>query len=277
VTRRESLDKAKNELASRRVEDAALEAEVLLQHALSIDRTRLYMSLAEELTPEHVKAFQELLERRLSGVPLAYVVKHREFYGLDFYVNEDVLIPRPETELLVEKALAIATEQKIGTIADIGTGSGIIAVTLAVKLPEARIYAVDISEKALAVAAFNAEKHAAVCRITFLKGDLVEPLPERCGLIVANLPYVRQAEIYAPIDAEPHLALDGGKEGLDVIARFCREVKGKLSPGGYVLMEIGQGQSDAVREDLTQLYPDAEITVYQDLAGIDRVVQARIP
>jgi release factor glutamine methyltransferase len=277
VKRREALDKAKSELASRNVEDAGLEAEVLLRHALGIDRTRLYLGLEEELTPEQAKAFQELLERRVSGVPLTYVVQHREFYGLDFYVNQDVLIPRPETELLVEKAIATAKNNHIVTIADIGTGSGIIAVTLAVTLPEARIYAVDVSEKALAVAILNAEKHAAVYRITFLKGDLVKPLPEHCGLIVANLPYVKQSEIYAPIDAEPHLALDGGKEGLDVIARFCREVKDRLTPGGYVLMEIGLGQSEAVREVLTRLYPDAEITVYKDLARIDRVVQARIP
>lgn len=277
MKRREALGKAKSELASRNVEDAGLEAEVLLRHALGIDRTRLYLGLEEELTPEQAKAFQELLERRVSGVPLSYVVKHREFYGLDFYVNQEVLIPRPETELLVEKAIATAKNNHIVTIADIGTGSGIIAVTLAVKLPEARIYAVDVSEKALAVAILNAEKHAAVYHITFLKGDLVKPLPEHCGLIVANLPYVKQSEICAPISAEPHLALDGGKEGLDVIARFCREVKDRLTPGGYVLMEIGLGQSEAVREVLTRLYPDAEITVYKDLARIDRVVQARIP
>jgi len=276
MTRREALDKAKSELASRNIEDAGLEAEVLLRHILGIDRTRLYLTLQEELTLEQVKAFQELLERRLRDVPLAYVVKHREFYGLDFYINQDVLIPRPETELLVEKAMSIATHSNINKIADIGTGSGIIAVTLAVKLPEARFYAVDISESALAVALLNAEKHGVIHRITFLQGDLVTPLPERCGLIVANLPYVKQSEIIEPIAAEPHRALDGGKEGLDVITRFCREVKTKLTPGGYALMEIGQGQSDAVRKDLKRLYPDAEITVYKDLAGIDRVIQAKI-
>lgn len=283
MTLGEALAFARRALSGCNVEDAGLESEVLLRHTLVIDRTRLYLSLREELTPKQEKTFRELLERRLCGVPLAYVIKHREFYGLDFYVNQAVLIPRPETELLVEKALALTENKPIHTIADIGTGSGIIAVTLAVKLPDVKIYATDISEKALAVATLNAEKNRIVNRITFLKGDLVQPLPEPCDLIIANLPYVQTAEITPPIHgepvqgepitAEPHLALDGGKEGLDVIKRFCREVKSKLKPGAYILMEIGWGQSQAVKEYLLSLYPDAEIEIYKDLAGIDRVVE----
>lgn len=276
MTLGEALAFARKELTSHDVEDTGLEAEVLLRDILSIDRAQLYLRQKEQLTPEQEKTFKQLLERRLSGVPLAYVVKHREFYGLDFYVNHDVLIPRPETELLVEKTLETAKNNAIHTIADIGTGSGIIAVTLAVKLPAVKIYATDISGKALTVAGRNAEKHGVKSRITFLKGDLVEPLPEHCGLIVANLPYVKQSEIIEPIRAEPHLALDGGKEGLDVIKRFCCEVGNKLKPGGYVLMEIGQGQTEVVTSLLHDLYPDAEIKVYQDLAGIDRAVEARI-
>jgi release factor glutamine methyltransferase len=275
VTRREALNLGKKALASLNIEDIRLEAEVLLRHTLGIDRTRLYMTLNEELSPEHVKTFQTLLERRQLGVPLAYLVGHREFYGLDFDVNPDVLIPRPETELLVEKTLAIATNDRIITIADIGTGSGVIAVTLASKLPAARIYAVDISGKALAVARINAEKHVSINRITFLQGDLVQPLPEPCDLIVANLPYVKQSDIVAPINAEPRLALDGGPDGLDIIARFCRSVSTKLNPGGYILLEIGQGQCEAISEILTSIYPAVEIVVYPDLAGIERVVQAR--
>ncbi len=276
MTLGEALSFARSALASHNVEDAGLESEVLLHHAIGIDRTRLYLTLKEALTPEQEKTFRELLERRLSGVPLAYVVRHREFYGLDFYINQDVLIPRPETELLVEKALALAQSKPIRTIADIGTGSGIIAVTLAVKLPDARIYATDISEKAIVVALFNAEKHGVVYRITFLQGDLVATLPEPGDLIIANLPYVKRAEITPPITAEPHQALDGGREGLDVIKRFCREVKSKLNPGGYVLMEIGQGQHQTVKEYLLSLYPDAEIKIYQDLAGIDRAIEAKL-
>lgn len=276
MTLGEALSFARSALASHNVEDAGLESEVLLCHAIGIDRTRLYLTLKEELTPEQEKTFIELLKRRLSGVPLAYVVRHREFCGLDFYINQDVLIPRPETELLVEKALALAQSKSIRTIADIGTGSGIIAVTLAVKLSGVRIYATDISEKAIVVALFNAEKHGVVYRITFLKGDLVVPLPEPGDLIIANLPYVKRAEITPPIAAEPHQALDGGREGLDVIKRFCREVKNKLNPGGYVLMEIGQGQHQTVKEYLLSLYPDAEIEVYKDLAGIDRVIEAKL-
>ena len=276
MTLGEALAFARKELTSRDVEDTGLEAEVLLRDILSIDRAQLYLRQKEQLTPEQEKTFKQLLESRLSGVPLAYVVKHREFYGLDFYVNQDVLIPRPETELLVEKALDIAINNAIRTVADIGTGSGIIAVTLAMKLPEVKIYATDISDKALAVALGNAKKHGVANSITFLKGDLSQPLPEPCDLIVANLPYVRNEEIVRPLAAEPRQALDGGIEGLDLIKRFCREVGSKLKPGGYVLMEIGQGQSAAVKELLYGLYPDAEIKIYKDLAGIERVVEARI-
>ncbi len=274
---KEALVFARSALSTVNAEDSALEAEVLLRHALGIDRTQLYLRQDEELTPEQEARFRHLLARRTSGIPLAYVVKHREFYGLDFYVNQDVLIPRPETELLVEKAIDIAQRDRVRTVADIGTGSGIIAVTLALKLPEVKIYSVDVSEKALAVALYNAERHGVVYRITFLKGDLVQPLPGPCGLIVANLPYVKREEIVPPIAAEPHTALDGGRTGLEIIERFIREVKTRLSPNGTVLMEIGRGQGEAVKASLFRRYPEATITIYPDLAGIDRVVEARIP
>ncbi len=272
----EALAFARKQLTSRNTEDAGLEAEVLLRYILNIDRTQLYLREKEQLKPEQEKKLKELLERRVNGVPLAYIIKNREFYGLDFYVDENVLIPRPETELLVDKALDLAKNNSIHTIADIGTGSGVIAITLALKLPEVKIFSTDISKKALAVALHNAETYKVSNRITFLQGDLVEPIPEFCDLIVANLPYVKSEEIVYPIAAEPHSALDGGREGLDVINRFCREVKSKLKPAGYVLMEIGEGQSNYLVSLLRSLYPDIKIKVHKELADIERVVEARI-
>lgn len=273
MTLREALSYARNMLSARNIEDASLESELLLRYTMKLDRAKLYLSLDERLTTEQATAFQHLLERRLAGEPLAYITEESEFYGLDFYVNENVLIPRPETELLVEKALSLAEKGNIATIADIGTGAGIIAITLALKLPDVRIYATDISAKALEVAKFNAEKHIVTDRIQFLQGDLLEPIPQPCDLIIANLPYVRE-EAVPPF--EPRIALDGGKDGLTQIRRLCREIKGKLTPLGYLLLEIGQGQCQTVKDFLLSLYPEAETESDKDLAGIERVVCVRL-
>ena len=152
-------------------------------------------------------------------MPAAYITGHREFYGLDFAVNSSVLVPRPETELLVEKALELARERSLSTIADIGTGCGAIAVSLAVNLPQTRIYATDISAPALEVALSNCRKHGVTDRVTLLEGDMLAPLPEPVDLIVANLPYVREPEMTGvnTLGFEPPLALNGGPDGLDKI------------------------------------------------------------
>ncbi len=277
MTCSEALKEARDTLATLTISDASLEAEILLRHVLKIDRAKLFLELEKPLTTEEESKFKELIQRRLNGEPSAYITGHREFYGLDFYVNWNVLIPRPETEHLVEKAIGLARNNNLTTIADIGTGSGVIAVCLALNLPQVAVYAVDISEKALDVAATNARKYHVAHRIEFLQGDLLEPLPEICDLIVANLPYVKPGEITGEITHEPETALNGGAGGLTQIKRLIQQIKTKLKPGGYLLLEVGRGQSDRVRWFIRSLYPEAEIEVIKDLAGIERVVSARIP
>ncbi|HJX13433.1 MAG TPA: peptide chain release factor N(5)-glutamine methyltransferase [Dehalococcoidales bacterium] len=271
---REALARARHILSDGNFEDADLEGEVLLRHVLGVGRAELFVGLDLDLSPEKAAGLRQVLERRLGGEPLAYITGHREFYGLDFFVDPRVLIPRPETELLVEKALGLAGRRTINTIADIGTGCGAIAVSLAVNLPGAVIYAADVSAPALEVAAANCRKHGVADRVTLLLGDLLEPLPTPVDLIIANLPYVRETELIpgGPLRFEPEVALHGGSDGLDRIGELCRHGSERLSPGGCLLLEIGQGQSGAVTSLLRREFPSGEVAVECDLAGIERVV-----
>ncbi|MDD4859445.1 MAG: peptide chain release factor N(5)-glutamine methyltransferase [Dehalococcoidales bacterium] len=268
---REALAQARDALTAARIEEAPLESSLLLRHVLKITPVELYLDSDRVLTPVEEQAFLELIRRRIAGEPSAYITCRREFYGREFYVDPRVLIPRPETELLAEKAITLAREKNIRTIADIGTGSGAIAVTLAKELPAVTIYAADVSEKALEVARINCEKHSVTGRIALLHGNLLEPLPEAVDLIAANLPYVRVTDLPQP-PAEPRLALDGGSEGLDVVSELCRQAVHKLKSQGCLLLEIGMGQAPAVIRLLESLYPSAQIDVFPDLAGIARVI-----
>ena len=272
MTLKQALNRAREILAASNIEEASLESELLLRHALKISRVQLYQDLVHELNLEQEKTFWKLVERRLTGEPTAYITGHREFYGLDFYVDPDVLIPRPESELLVEKALALARNRPISAIAEIGTGSGAVAISLALNLPQTKIYATDISAPALKIARFNCQKHGALDRIYLLQGDMLDPLPELVDLIIANLPYVKEQELPPLTSFEPRLALNGGADGLERIHRLCRQAIGKLRPDGGLLIEIGQGQGKAVTAFLRGLFPTAEIGVSPDLSGIERVV-----
>jgi release factor glutamine methyltransferase len=270
MTLKEALELARGALAGKAIEDAPLEAELLLRHVLGINRTQLYLDLENELSQKDRETYHTLIERRLSGEPAAYIVGYREFYGRDFAVNRHTLIPRPESELLVERAIAITHDQPFPTIADIGTGGGAIAINIALALPQAKTYATDISPQALEVAKANCEKHG-VSNVRLLPGDLLAPLPEPVDLIIANLPYVRRAEI-ALDNFEPSIALDGGTEGTAVIARLCRQAEAKLKNDGAMLLEIGQGQSGSIQSLLHQTFSSGTIEVFRDLAGIERVV-----
>ncbi len=265
---------ARRFLTSHGVDDAALEAEILLRHTLGFNRARLFTEFERELSPGEAGIYQSLLLRRVSGEPTAYITAHREFYGLDFYVDKNVLIPRPETELLLEKTIEIAREYKSPAIADIGTGSGALAVCLAFNLPGARIHAVDISPKALAVAAKNAQKHGVAGRINFIESDLLKALPGYVDIIAANLPYVNTADCAGT--PEPLTALDGGADGTDIIRRLCVQAKDKLRAGGALLLEIGAGQDNILKEFLTDIFPAAQISIYNDLGGINRVLVVKI-
>jgi len=275
VTLKQALGRAREALVVNNIEDAPLESELLLRHTLRMSRVQLYLDLNHELSPEQEATFWHLIERRLSHEPTAYILGHREFYGLDFRVDPGVLIPRPESELLVEEAIKLAQSHTVSTIAEVGTGCGAIAISLALNLPQAKIYATDISAPALKVALSNCQKHGVVDRICLLYGDMLDLLPEPVDLIVANLPYVRQSEVNAR-GFEPLLALNGGWDGLEKIRRLCHQVSDKLRPEGYLLLEIGQGQEKAVTTFLRSLFPSAEIELVPDLSGIDRVISLRL-
>ena len=301
--------------ANRNIENPSFESEVLLRHILQINRAQLFLEKEQQLPLDKEQLFLRLIERCLQGEPAAYIIQRREFYGLDFYVDPRVLIPRPETELLVEEALDFAKNHFMLTIADIGTGSGAIAISLAVKLlispfphpvilerseesqggvtpllqapvtPDpklinnnVKIYATDISTSALEVARLNCEKHHVTENIKLLQGDLLDPLPRPVDILIANLPYVSTADFALMPSAryEPSQALDGGESGLDQIFRLCRQIEGKVKPGGCVLLEIGMGQGQSVKDYLQILFKDTLIEIIPDLAGIERVLKMRL-
>jgi release factor glutamine methyltransferase len=267
----QALSRARGILAEKNIEDAPLEGELLLRHVLGISRTQLYLDLDRRLSLNHEEALRKILKRRLSGEPAAYITGHAEFYGLDFHVDPRVLIPRPESELLVERTISLVPNHPISTIAEVGTGSGAIAISLALELPQTKIYATDISAAALEVARLNCRRHGVIDRVCLLKGDMLDPLPEAVDLIIANLPYVKKSEL-SGVRFEPRLALDGGGDGMGKIRRLCRQLSGKLRPGGCLLLEIGEGQGVAVTTLLNNLFPGAKIEVVPDLSGIERVV-----
>lgn len=254
-------------------ETARLEAEVLLAHVTGLTRTVLLAHPERPLTADEQARYEDLLARRRAGVPLPYLTGRVEFFGLEFIVTPEVLIPRPETETLVERALTWAPQ----TVVDVGTGSGCVAVALAVHLPRARVYATDLSHAALRVAAMNARRHGVVDRVHFLQADLASPIRGPVDLVVSNPPYVAEEE-WASLpesvrEHEPRLALDGGPGGMQVIRRLLTDSARLLCPGGVILVEIGAGQgSDAIA--LAQAaFPTARIRIYPDLAGRDRVLE----
>jgi release factor glutamine methyltransferase len=277
MTLEEALRAARTELSSHGVEDAALEAEVLLRHATGLSRSHLYIEFGREVAGDEERRFRGFIARRAGGEPAAYITGHREFYGLDFCVDRRVLIPRPESELLVDQAIELGREGA-RSFADVGTGSGCIAVSIAINLPQSKIYATDLSGDAVDVALANCRKHGVEERITLLRGDLAGPLPGRVDVIVANLPYVRQWQV-ASVNThgfEPSLALDGGEDGLDPVRSLADQAASKLNPGGSLLFEIGQGQAQAAIDIVETHLPGAQTRVLPDLGGIPRVVLASL-
>jgi release factor glutamine methyltransferase len=261
---------------------ARLDAEVLLAHTLGWERARLFAASDHTPTPQQVAAFRQLVRRRASLEPVAYLVGQREFYGLTLQVDPRVLVPRPETELLVELALEQARVRAAANrghplrLIDVGTGSGAIALALAHHLPTAVIYATDVSRDALEVAAANLQRHHLHEHVVLLHGDLLSPLTEPVDLIVSNPPYTVLAEIDAGVRRyEPHLALDGGSDGLGIYRRLFAQAPRWLRPGGVVLVEIGATQAAAVAALARAALADSQIVVQHDLAGLARIVVAQ--
>lgn len=286
TTIRTALDAAVHRLTHRHlehpVENPRLDAQVLLSHVLGTERSYLYMYPEHTLDPAQQARWHALLTRREQGEPVAYLLGHKAFYGLDFSVDRRVLIPRPETELLVEAALGIChrrlTEGQVPVVADIGTGSGAVSISIAVHTPALpTLYATDISPGALEVARLNGQRYQVLDRVQFLQGDLLAPLPAAVDLLLANLPYVGTSEqdSMAPdiLRYEPHLALFSGSDGLGLLQRLLREASATLRAGAVLLLEIGSRQRAPLAQLAREIWPQARISCLSDYAGWDRILQ----
>ncbi len=275
---RDVIQQLEAPMASADIPDARLEAEVMIMNVMRVPRHRIYAYQEEEVPEEAEKVLHELVERRLKREPLAYIMGHKEFYGVDLLVRPGVLIPRPETEGLVEQTLfasMMRMEEGSFVIAEPGTGCGAIAVSLAIHLPAAHIVAMDLYETPLRVAEVNVQRHNVADRVTLLQGDLLEPFPEQVDLVVANLPYIRSESIdtlQPEIQWEPREALDGGADGLELIRRLLQQAHTKLKPGGAILLEVDPQQVGPIEAEAGTLFPSASCSVERDLAGLDRVL-----
>ena len=278
---REALQSTNQTLRRAGIADASVETELLLGHVLGMSKTQLYIKPEKVLTSTEIKNLCHLVQRRLDHEPTAYILGHCEFYGVDFCIDHHTFIPRPETELLVEKAVDLAHRiyhpGKQITIADVGTGCGAIAISIALALPQAKIYATDISASALRLAEINCHRHAVDSQVELLQGNLLEPLPQPVDMIVANLPYIRSCEFrdlsQEIVNFEPTIALAGGEDGLDKIQQMLEQMATKLNYGAYFLLEIGQGQGEMLTSLIKNYFPQASIELFSDLSGIERMVK----
>lgn len=276
-TIRKVLDWTREYLAEKGVENARRETEWLLAAALDLDRVGIYVNFDKPLTDRELAACRAVVARRAKREPLQYILGSQEFRGLDFIVTPAVLIPRHDTEVLVEEAVKRASARS--AILDIGVGSGCIAVSLAKSLPETEVWGVEMSAEALAVAKSNAERHGVTVHLA--EGSLFEPFPERrFGLVVSNPPYIPTADLAAlqpeVRDYEPRGALDGGADGLDFYRAIIPAAPVHLAPGGWLLVEVGIGQAAAV-SDFFSAAGFIDCFTANDPAGIERVVGGRIP
>ncbi len=257
---------------------AHLDPEVLARHVLRWDRATWITRAEEPASPDFLARFEALVARRANREPVAYIVGHREFYGRDFAVSPAVLIPRPETELIVDFVLARLPAERFLRLVDVGTGCGALAVTLAAERPAWHVEAVDISGAAIDVARRNAATHGVAEHVTFLQGDLLAPTMGLFDAIVANPPYVarRDAPGMSPdvVGHEPHVALFGGQDGMDIPRRLLAEAAGRLVPGGVIVMEFGYGQQEPV-EEAARAAGLHVVEVLEDLQGIARTLVAR--
>lgn len=276
---REAWVRSRKRLERASIPDAGIEAEVLLRNALGIDRATFLASPERELSDEDAEAFERTVQRRVGGEPLSYITGHREFYGLDFVVSPDVLVPRQETEFLIEAVLEYARSRPVDeeslTISDIGTGSGCIAVALGAHLPKATVYATDVSLEALRVAGENIRRHGLEGRIQLRHGDLFEALDGPVDVVVSNPPYLsteEATELPPDVQREPGVALVAGTDGMDVLGRLIVGAREYVKPGGLLAMEIDPRRLEAVMGLVGRTYADGEIAVIKDHAGLERVV-----
>lgn len=272
-TIREALAAATARLREAGADSPRLDAEVLLRHVLGWDRARLFARLPEPLPPDCQEAYERAVARRVSGEPIAYIVGEREFMGLPFRVGPGVLVPRPETEELVERVAAWAREARLAAprIADVGTGSGAIALSLGTLLPGARIVGVERSAAALAYARANRASLGLAGRILLVRGDLLGAVGA-LDVVAANLPYLRPEQLHPGIDREPTEALVSGADGLDLYRALLPQAAARLRTPGFLIVEIDPAQAAAMVTLCRRAFPEARVTVERDLAGRDRFV-----
>lgn len=254
-----------------------LDAEVLLGYVLKVDRAKLLAHPNKKLTKTKYQSFGKLISRRLKHEPVAYIIKYKEFYGLDFYIDRRVMIPRPETELLVDEAIKLSvTSRKPLAICDIGTGSGCIAIALAKRLKNIEIYATDTSNNILKIAKKNAKKHKVLNKIIFLKGGLLNPLENhKIDIVVANLPYLTTKQwLSTKLDIrkhEPREALDGGRNGLDYIKKLLHQAWQRKDVKIIILEIEGKRQANKIKKLAKEYWPKCKTKIKKDLRGLDRV------
>lgn len=270
-TIRDALTTAKTQL--HQSDTASLDAQVLLCDVLDVGRAYLFAHGDESLSFEQFEQFEQVIQRRVRGEPIAYILGTQGFYDVELMITPAVLIPRPETELLLEDALRLMEDKADPTVADIGTGSGALAVTFAKHKPQSRVYAVDVSRDALNIARQNIGKYSV--SVTTLHGNLAQPLIDnniKLDLLMANLPYIRTDEMddLAVSVYEPHLALDGGVDGLDLVRELFTQLSQVCNDGAWVLLEIGAEQGDSLKQLVQDVF-DVRCEIIKDYAKLDRI------
>ncbi len=270
----EILRKATAKLDAAGIENARLDAEILLAHVLNCRRLYLYVDADKNVSPDRINRYESLIERRIEKIPVAYLTGQREFFGLNFAVTPAVLIPRPDTEILVQISIEKLSKIDAPIFLDIGTGSGAICISILKQLKTARAVTVDISADAIDCAKFNAEKFGVDDRLTFHIGNLFEPLRgQKFHAVISNPPYIPTkdlATLQDEVQREPQLALDGGSDGLNFYRQIIDETSKFLFDGGFLAVEIGINQVDAVKSLMSKNFNAVEI--FRDLSNIERVV-----
>ncbi|MBI5076862.1 peptide chain release factor N(5)-glutamine methyltransferase [Candidatus Falkowbacteria bacterium] len=290
-TIKQLLREGANRLLKNKITSAYLDAEIILYSTLNKTREWLYANLNTKIVQALADKYYSLIGKRARHIPIAYITNRKEFFGLDFYVDKTVLIPRPETELLVKQTIAEARRDNFRqddfktniTIADIGTGSGCIVITLAKKLPQAKLIATDISKKALVIAKKNAKRHGVSSRINFFRGDLLKPVQNKIiDIIIANLPYLdsKMNNLLRSPDSqslkfEPTIALKGGIDGLNLYRRLLKQISAMKDKPTLLLFEIGAGQAVEMKKIIRKLFKKSTIQIIKDLAGFDRVIKIK--
>ena len=281
ATIRDLFIRARNALIASSIDDPDIEAEVLVRHVLHIGRAQYFATLTDPVKCDDSEMLNEFVEARLAGEPLAYITGVREFYGLEFAVNRDVLIPRQETELLVDLALEYISKRRIdgtnpvSTVVDVCTGSGVVGIAVAVKCPNINISATDISDAALEVAARNAGTHKVADRMRFVRSDLMNNAPGPFDVILSNPPYILSGmfdTLAVEVRNEPRIALDGGIDGLEIFRRLLEQSRASLHGYGALIVELMPEQIETALELARETFPDAEIGYSEDLAGNPRAL-----